>query len=110
MCYISYYLYLLTFFKWEQTLRRCGLNAYAAQTVLASLKAGDASSSSDPLPGLTPSRTEESFGIGVFVRMSTEERITRFEGLLGGRKVLQRVSNVLEHQWLSAKTGFRQRT
>jgi hypothetical protein len=76
--------------------------------VLVSLKAGDLSSDSDLLQGMTPSITDESVGIRAFVRMSPEERITRLEGPLGGRKVLQRVNKVLEQHWLSAKTNFRQ--
>jgi hypothetical protein len=76
--------------------------------VLASLKAGDVSSSSEPLPDTTPLVIEEDFGIRAFVRMSPEERVAKFEGFLGGRRVLQRVNKILQKQWLSAKTGFRE--
>jgi hypothetical protein len=51
---------------------------------------------------------EEDFGIRAFVRMSPEERVAKFEGVLGGRRVLQRVNKILQKQWLSAKTGFRE--
>lgn len=50
------------------------------------------------------------FGIRAFIRMDPQERIQRFESLLGGRRVLNRVHKVLEQKWLSAANGFRQPT
>lgn len=77
-----------------------GLNAYAAQSVLASLKDADASSSSDTI-------TDINSGIGAFMRMSPEQRIASFAGLLGGQRVLRNVNKVLEQPWISAQTGLR---
>ncbi|KAF2083502.1 hypothetical protein K490DRAFT_19400, partial [Saccharata proteae CBS 121410] len=97
---------------WELFLRRAGLNAFAAQVVLASLKpASDttlsphtatAASSSDP--DKSPSTTLS--GLAAFVRMGAAERIKRFETVFGGRRVLQRLGTVLDQRWLSAADGF----
>ncbi|TLD37753.1 hypothetical protein E2P81_ATG03428 [Venturia nashicola] len=97
---------------WEQFLRRVGLNAFAAQLILADLKdtsdpdvqMGEASSSE--LSTSTSGRRD--FGIRAFIRMQPQERIQRFESLIGGRRVLGRVHKVLEQKWLSAADGFRQ--
>jgi hypothetical protein len=53
------------------------------------------------------SNARKDFGIPAFIRMDPEERIHRFESLLGGRRVLNRVNKVLEQKWLSAVNGFR---
>ncbi|KAF2239876.1 hypothetical protein EV356DRAFT_571965 [Viridothelium virens] len=67
---------------WEGWLRRAGMNAFAAQAVLGELRAH-------------PEKVELGDGLGAFVRMGREERIRRFEGILGGRRVLERVGRVL---------------
>ncbi|RYP29451.1 hypothetical protein DL767_006720 [Monosporascus sp. MG133] len=75
---------------WELFLRRAGMNAYAAQGVLALLKSDDR----------TPEEEVVSrFGLPAFVRMSAEERMHAFRGLLGGENVLTRVSNLLDTRW-----------
>ncbi|RYP61779.1 hypothetical protein DL771_010001 [Monosporascus sp. 5C6A] len=75
---------------WELFLRRAGMNAYAAQGVLALLKSDDK----------TPEEEAVSrFGLPAFVRMSAEERLHAFRGLLGGENVLTRVSNLLDTRW-----------
>ena len=78
---------------WEVFLRRAGLNAFAAQAILATLKAPDQNEvdSAD-----TP---ETDFGLTAFVKMSVEERCAQFETLLGGRRLLGRVSQVLDARW-----------
>lgn len=76
---------------WELFLRRAGMNAFAAQTVLCQL----GSSSRDFEGG---QEVVES-GLRMFVNMSLEERLRRFEGLLGGRSVLIRVSERLDARW-----------
>ena len=76
---------------WELFLRRAGMNAFAAQTVLCQLRP----SSRDFEGG---QEVVES-GLTVFVNMSLEERLRRFEGLLGGRSVLIRVSERLDARW-----------
>ena len=83
---------------WERFLRRAGLNAYAAQAVLAELKNLDDGVMVDEREG-------GSYGLPAFVRMGREERTRRFEVLLGGRKVLERVGKVFDSKWVSAMRG-----
>ncbi|KAL9595722.1 MAG: hypothetical protein Q9219_006260 [cf. Caloplaca sp. 3 TL-2023] len=71
--------------QWEIFLRQAGMNSFAAQVVLADVKAGQGDD-----------RREE--GLRKFMSMSIEERCQRFSGLLGGRKVLGRVGKVLDAQ------------
>ena len=78
---------------WEVFLRRAGMNAFAAQAILATLKAPDHSESE----AAGKQRTE--FGLTAFVKMSVQERFARFETLLGGRRLLGRVSRVLDERW-----------
>jgi hypothetical protein len=75
--------------RWEVFLRRCGMNSYAAQVVASDLKAPE---------GVHPSRYGM-FGISQFVQMDCDERIRRFGPVLGGERVLGRVSSVIEAQW-----------
>lgn len=76
---------------WELFLRRAGMNTFAAQTVLCQL----GPSSRDFHGG---HEVVES-GLRLFVNMSLDERLRRFEGLLGGRSVLIRVSERLDARW-----------
>ena len=78
---------------WEVFLRRAGLNAFAAQAILATLKAPE----HDEVD--TADAPKTNFGLTAFVKMSVEERCTRFETLLGGRRLLERVSRVLDACW-----------
>ena len=78
---------------WEVFLRRAGLNAFAAQAILATLKAPDQNEVD------TVDTQETNFGLTAFVKMSVEERYTQFETLLGGRRLLGRVSQVLDASW-----------
>ena len=78
---------------WEVFLRRAGLNAFAAQAILATLKAPDQNEVD------TVDTPETNFGLTAFVKMSVEERYAKFETLLGGRRLLGRVSQVLEATW-----------
>ncbi|KAL8769493.1 MAG: hypothetical protein Q9209_004554 [Squamulea sp. 1 TL-2023] len=73
---------------WEVFLRQVGMNAFAAQAVLAEMK-----SSSERQGGI--------WGLRDFVLMSLEERFRRFEGILGGRKLLERAGQVLDAHWQS---------
>ena len=73
---------------WEVFLRRAGMNAFAAQAILGKLKAPE-----------QPQSHEVDFGLTAFVKMTLEERLARFETLLGGRRVLNRVSKVLDAGW-----------
>lgn len=81
---------------WELFLRRAGMNAFAAQTVLCQL--GPSSSREFDFEGGQEVAESES-GLRMFVNMSLEERLRRFEGLLGGRSVLIRVSERLDARW-----------
>ncbi|KAL8841197.1 MAG: hypothetical protein Q9170_001051 [Blastenia crenularia] len=69
--------------QWEVFLRRAGMNAFAAQVVLANTKA-------------VGGNGEVIWGLRKFISMSLEERFQRFEGLLGGRGVLERVGKLLD--------------
>ncbi|KFY40723.1 hypothetical protein V494_03353 [Pseudogymnoascus sp. VKM F-4513 (FW-928)] len=75
--------------QWEVFLRRCGMNSYAAQAVVSSLRAPE---------GVHPSR-RGLFGIGAFVGMGHSERIHRFSPVLEGERVLGRVSSVVDARW-----------
>ncbi|KAL8943042.1 MAG: hypothetical protein Q9216_001330 [Gyalolechia sp. 2 TL-2023] len=72
--------------QWEVFLRQAGMNAFAAQVVLAEMKAAK-----DNERGI--------WGLRKFICMSPEERYRRFEGTLGGRAVLERVGKVLDAHW-----------
>ena len=80
---------------WEIFLRRAGLNAFAAQVVLSELKAPPESETEM----LGEEERAEKYGLSAFVRMSERERLSRFEVLLGGGRVLGRVSRVLDARW-----------
>lgn len=80
---------------WELFLRRAGMNAFAAQVVLAELKPPE-------LPYGTWTNSDQGlgeFGLTAFVKMSLHERIQRFETLFGGRRLLCRVSRVIDAHW-----------
>ena len=80
---------------WERFLRRAGMNTYSAQVLLEQLKPTVMAPYSDS------SHTQSSpqccaFGLGAFVAMSAEERVYRFTDVLGGWRVLQRVSEMID--------------
>jgi hypothetical protein len=95
---------------WEHFLRRAGLNAFAAQMIIRELQnTGGAvppnlSFSASASASTHDARSEE--GLRAFVRMFAQERTERFEGLMGGRRVLERVNAVMEKRWVSAADGF----
>ena len=78
---------------WEVFLRRAGMNAFAAQAILATLKAPDQNKVN------AGSMQGPDYGLKAFVKMSLAERFAQFETLLGGRRLLQRVSRVLDARW-----------
>lgn len=82
---------------WERWLRAAGLNAFAAQAVLRSLRSSDLSSSESPAGGIRLASPR--FGLQTFVAMTLEERVEIFKGVLGGEGVLRRVGEVLEGGW-----------
>lgn len=75
--------------NWELILRRAGMNAFAAQVVLATLKEPRGVSSDD----------FGSRGLAAYINMTPQQRSTMFGQLLGGERVLQRVEAVLDAQW-----------
>ena len=76
--------------RWELFLRRAGMNVYGAQAVTASMRAPSS------MPAIHSDRV---YGLPAFLKMSTEERIARFESILGGRRVLQSVSAFIDTSW-----------
>ncbi|KAK6431902.1 hypothetical protein LTR95_011934 [Oleoguttula sp. CCFEE 5521] len=76
---------------WERFLRKAGLNAFAAQATLGQLKRTNSTSSEATM--------EERSGLAAFVCMSVEERVRRFGKLLGGDRLLRRVSQVVDAKW-----------
>ncbi|KAL8932011.1 MAG: hypothetical protein Q9211_006583 [Gyalolechia sp. 1 TL-2023] len=72
--------------QWEVFLRHAGLNAYAAQVILADMKAAKDDDSN-------------LWGLRKFTYMSPEDRFRMFEGMLGGRGLLERVGKVLDARW-----------
>ncbi|OAL03897.1 hypothetical protein IQ06DRAFT_244147 [Phaeosphaeriaceae sp. SRC1lsM3a] len=93
---------------WEVFLRQIGINPFAAQVIVASLK--------DPfdiqLPGATNSGNAQTMsvtGLSAFLLMGEEMRVRYFQTLMGGSRILKRVSRVLDQEWVSAAHGFRLR-
>ncbi len=74
------------------------MNAFAAQIVLAELKAPDEDQQQDDKEEGAPNKQAD-FGLTKFVKMDTGKRLRMFERLLGGRKVLLKVSNNLDARW-----------
>jgi hypothetical protein len=77
--------------QWELFLRRAGFNAYAAQAILVHLKVTDSNS-------VEESEYSDS-SLAAFVKMTAVERVHRFESLMGGKNVLNRVSRMLDMRW-----------
>lgn len=92
--------------QWEVFLRQIGINPFAAQVVVASLK--------DPfdvqLPGATNLGTAQTMpvtGLCAFLLMGEKTRVRYFQTLMGSSRILKRVSGVLDQEWVSAAHGFR---
>ncbi|KAM7187887.1 hypothetical protein V8F33_011001 [Rhypophila sp. PSN 637] len=81
---------------WEAFLRMAGMNAFGAQAVLGLLKNPEADDEEHTAVGATTGRL---YGLPLFVMMSLEERVVMFADIFGGRKVLERVSEVLDWEW-----------
>ncbi|KAK4098337.1 hypothetical protein N658DRAFT_561178 [Parathielavia hyrcaniae] len=84
--------------SWEVFLRRAGLNVFAAQVVLGTLK----------VPADRPAvggGDGEVFGLPLFVMMSKERRVELFQEAFGGRRVLDRVSDALDEPWGEQAVG-----
>ncbi|EMC91710.1 hypothetical protein BAUCODRAFT_126707 [Baudoinia panamericana UAMH 10762] len=87
---------------WERFLRTAGMNAFAAQIVLSRLKKAhnDMTASGITLSSIH-SVDRDAFGLAIFVTMSVRERIQTFAPLLGGERVLTRVSEVIDRRWVT---------
>ncbi|KAF7579198.1 hypothetical protein PtrSN002B_003028 [Pyrenophora tritici-repentis] len=96
--------------SWECFLRRIGLNPFAAQAIVAWLKLPVNVQvpllSSSSLPSVH-SKSVSVARLPRFLTMSEEQRIHCFHALMGGSRILNRVSKLLDQEWLSAAHGFR---
>ncbi|KAJ4352299.1 uncharacterized protein N0V89_007647 [Didymosphaeria variabile] len=91
---------------WELFLRRAGLNAFAAQVILALLKNPvDWPQYSNDTSGATANMMR-TCGLQTFLLMPTESRVQSFQAILGSSRILKRVSALLDEPWLSAAHGF----
>lgn len=72
--------------QWEVFLRQVGMNAFAAQVVLAEIKQ-------------LREREGREWDLETFLRIGGEERIRRFERAIGGSKLIRRVGQVLDRRW-----------
>lgn len=96
--------------QWEIFLRRSGLNPFAAQVIVASLKVPfdvqiPATSSSSRSTG--DAKTVAVSGLPALLMMHEEERVRGFQALMGGSRILRRISKVLDQEWVSAVHGSR---
>lgn len=85
---------------WERWLRVAGLNAYAAQAVLVQLKVPDLDAQ-----GSGSMEVQNRCGAAAFVSMTAEERVERFGAVLGGGRVLRRVSEAIDGGWTAKQQG-----
>ena len=79
---------------WELFLRRAGLNAFAAQAILSNLSQKKVEKQEE-----TDGVQIDDFGLTMFVKMSADERLARFEGIFGGTRLLSKINGVLEARW-----------
>jgi hypothetical protein len=73
---------------WELFLRRAGMNAFAAQAIISSVKAPDGVDTRSPTKA-------GHFGLTAFVEMGREQRVARF-GHICGRRILENASAVID--------------
>lgn len=52
-------------------------------------------------------KTIEAAGLPTFLLMEREDRAKQFQAIMGGRRILDKVSAVLDQRWLSASNGYR---
>jgi hypothetical protein len=76
---------------WELFLRRASMNAFAAQAVVAKLKAPEGVDVTSPTKAAH-------FGLTSFVDMGRARRLAMFGGICG-RSVIERVSAVVDTRW-----------
>jgi hypothetical protein len=95
---------------WEVFLRRVGLNPFAAQAIVAwlqkPLNVPIAPSSATHVP--THHVTSASaVGLARFLLMDEKERVSSFQALMGGNRILIRAGKLMDQTWVSAVHGFR---
>ncbi|KAL2134682.1 hypothetical protein VTI74DRAFT_11086 [Chaetomium olivicolor] len=83
---------------WEVFLRRAGMNAFSAQVVLGRLKVPDGRVAVGGEDGRL-------FGLPLFVTIGRERRLELFGEVFGGRRVLDRVSDVVDEPWGQRAVG-----
>jgi hypothetical protein len=76
---------------WELFLRRAGMNAFAAQAIISSVKAPDEVDTRSPTKA-------GHLGLTAFVEMGKEQRVARF-GHICGRRILESASAVIDARW-----------
>ncbi|KAF2020036.1 hypothetical protein BU24DRAFT_387248 [Aaosphaeria arxii CBS 175.79] len=92
---------------WELFLRRAGLNPYAAQVILASLRVPvEFTIEHHPTESSPYSESFSVFGLQAFVAMSSEERINEYQAVMGGTRILKRVNKLFDQEWPSATNDF----
>ena len=79
---------------WERLLRHAGLNAFAAQAVLAALKQPERNGGNDDSNG-----NIGSCGLPAFVRVTAEERLALVGAAVNSGVVLEAVSRVVDGKW-----------
>ncbi|KAK3640806.1 hypothetical protein LTR56_011683 [Elasticomyces elasticus] len=89
---------------WERFLRTAGLNAFAAQVILAQLKPPEEAIRNGS-SSVIQSFQGDVCGLAAFVRMSLTQRLQQFGPLLGGERMLRRVSEVVDVGWKSVAPG-----
>ncbi|KAH9874513.1 hypothetical protein IAQ61_003702 [Plenodomus lingam] len=98
--------------SWELFLRRAGLNPFAAQAIVASLKDSftvpiPASFSSGSAAAMDTTMSVPVYGLPAFLMMTEDERVRQFQAMMGGARILKRVGRLLDQEWVSAAHGFR---
>ncbi|KAH7115906.1 hypothetical protein B0J11DRAFT_583956 [Dendryphion nanum] len=94
---------------WELFFRRAGFNPYAAQIIIASLQTPVYTSLRSSSPALSGTGVQgvDMSGLQAFIYMSGEERVRKFQALLGGTRIIRQTSALIDQRWPSAKDGFR---
>ncbi|KAF9635152.1 hypothetical protein BFW01_g6047 [Lasiodiplodia theobromae] len=84
---------------WELFLRKAGLNAFAAQVVLARL--GKRKGEREEGGGEGGGAGGGMYGLAAFVAMTPEERRRAFEGVVGSRELLDKVGRRVDGRWVT---------
>lgn len=88
---------------WERWLRKAGMNPFAAQAVLYQLKPPE--SDSEETSSVVEAGAQRVFGLAAFFMMNSRERVRRFAPILGGERVLLKVSDLIDRPWTGKVNG-----